>query len=48
MERIDKINYYLEIADTVTKRGTCLRRNYGAIIVKLCKTKTKYSIWSKI
>ena len=34
MERIDKINYYLEIADTVTKRGTCLRRNYGAIIVK--------------
>ena len=30
MERIDKINYYLEIADTVTKRGTCLRRNYGA------------------
>jgi len=34
MDRIDKINYYLEIADTVTKRGTCLRRNYGAIIVK--------------
>ena len=63
MERIDKINYYLEIADTVTKRGTCLRRNYGAIIVKndeiistgytgaprgRKKTKTKYSIWSKI
>jgi len=34
MERIDKINYYLEIADTVLKRGTCLRRNYGAAIVK--------------
>ena len=34
MARIDKINSYLEIADTVTKRGTCLRRNYGAIIVK--------------
>ncbi|MDD3430047.1 MAG: deaminase [Oscillospiraceae bacterium] len=34
MERRDKINYYLDIADTVSKRGTCLRRNYGAIIVK--------------
>ena len=34
MDRIDKINYYLEIADTVLKRGTCLRRNYGAVIVK--------------
>ena len=34
MERRDKINYYLDIADTVSRRGTCLRRNYGAIIVK--------------
>lgn len=34
MERIDKVKYYLEIADTVSKRGTCLRRNYGAVIVK--------------
>lgn len=34
MMRRDKINYYLDIADTVSKRGTCLRRNYGAIIVK--------------
>ena len=34
MVRRDKINYYLDIADTVSKRGTCLRRNYGAIIVK--------------
>ena len=32
--RIDKINYYLEIADAVLKRATCLRRNYGAVIVK--------------
>lgn len=32
--RIDKINYYLDIAETVLKRGTCLRRNYGAVIVK--------------
>ena len=34
MERKDKINYYLDIAETVLERGTCLRRNYGAIIVK--------------
>lgn len=32
--RRDKINYYLDIADTVSRRGTCLRRNFGAIIVK--------------
>lgn len=34
MERTDKTNYYLDIADAVSKRGTCLRRNYGAIIVQ--------------
>jgi len=33
MERIDKINYYLDIADSVLLRSTCLRRKYGAIIV---------------
>ena len=33
LERRDKINYYLDIADTVLTRGTCLRRKYGAIIV---------------
>ncbi len=33
-KRIDKHNYYLDIAETVTERGTCLRRNFGAIIVK--------------
>lgn len=32
--RTDKHNYYLDIAQTVSERGTCLRRNYGAIIVK--------------
>jgi len=31
--RVDKHNYYLDIAETVLGRGTCLRRNYGAIIV---------------
>jgi dCMP deaminase len=34
MERRDKYNYYLDIAETVLERGTCLRRNYGSIIVK--------------
>lgn len=34
MARIDKENYYLDIAETVLKRATCLRRCYGAIIVK--------------
>lgn len=34
MERVDKNNYYLDIAQTVIERGTCLRRNFGAIIVK--------------
>lgn len=34
MKRIDKINYYLDIAEAVLERGTCLRRNFGAIIVK--------------
>ncbi len=33
-QRVDKINYYLDIAMTVAERGTCLRRNFGAIIVK--------------
>ena len=34
MPRRDKHNYYLDIAQTVAERGTCIRRNYGAIIVK--------------
>jgi len=32
--KINKANYYLDIAQAVSQRGTCLRRNYGAIIVK--------------
>ena len=31
--RKDKANYYLDIADAVRSRSTCLRRQYGAIIV---------------
>ena len=34
MQRIDKENYYLDIAQTVLERSTCLRRHYGAIIVR--------------
>jgi Deoxycytidylate deaminase len=34
MARRDKINYYLDIAQTVAERGTCLRRNFGTVIVK--------------
>lgn len=33
MKRRDKTNYYLDIADAVSERGTCLRRRYGAVIV---------------
>lgn len=33
-KRVDKINYYLSIAEAVAGRGTCLRKNYGCIIVK--------------
>lgn len=34
MTRRDKTNYYLDISQTVAERGTCLRRNFGAILVK--------------
>lgn len=34
MNRVSKPNYYLDIAATVLKRSTCLRKRYGAIIVK--------------
>ena len=29
MERVSKENYYLDIAETVIGRATCLRRCYG-------------------
>ena len=32
--RVSKENYYLDIAQTVAERSTCLRKCYGAIIVK--------------
>ena len=34
MERVSKENYYLDIAETVAERSTCMRKKYGAIIVK--------------
>ena len=32
--RKDKTNFYLNIAETVSEQCTCLRRHYGAVIVK--------------
>lgn len=32
--RINKDNYYLKIAEVVSIRSTCLKRNYGCVIVK--------------
>ena len=34
MVRRDKHNYYLDMAQVALERGTCLRRNFGAVIVK--------------
>ena len=34
MSRVSKYNYYLDIAQTVAERSTCLRKKFGAIIVK--------------
>ncbi|MBR2621592.1 MAG: dCMP deaminase family protein [Clostridia bacterium] len=34
MQRVSKHNYYLDIAQTVAERSTCMRKKYGAIIVK--------------
>ncbi len=33
-DRISKENYYLDIAETVAERSTCMRKRYGAIIVQ--------------
>ena len=33
-ERVSKHNYYLDIAQTVAERCTCIRRKFGSIIVK--------------
>ena len=32
--RISKDEYYLDIAQVVLKRSTCIRRSYGVVIVK--------------
>lgn len=34
MKRINKNNYYLDIAETTLERSTCIRRKWGAVIVK--------------
>ena len=33
LQRRDKINYYLDLAETVSQWCTCLRKHYGAVIV---------------
>ncbi|MCL2089248.1 MAG: cytidine/deoxycytidylate deaminase family protein [Oscillospiraceae bacterium] len=32
--RMDKVNYYLRLAEVALERSTCSRRNYGAVLVK--------------
>ncbi len=34
MRKPDRDTYYIDIADSVARRSTCLRRSYGAVIVK--------------
>ena len=34
MNRTDKNNYYLDIAEAALERATCLRKKWGAVIVK--------------
>ena len=34
MTRRDKVNYYLDLAEVVAQRSTCLRKKYGAVLVK--------------
>ena len=34
MKRRNKNNYYLDVAETMLNRSTCIRRNFGAVIVK--------------
>lgn len=34
LSRKDKVEYYLDLAQTVAQRSTCLRRQYGAVLVK--------------
>jgi len=33
-DRRDKVNYYLDMAETALERSTCIRRMFGAVIVK--------------
>ena len=47
MGRIDKENYYLDIAETVMERSTCGRSRYGAIIVHNDEiVSTGYNAWA--
>jgi len=51
MERVDKINYYLNIAETVSQRGTCIRNNLNLNIEeikKLINVENSYKIMEEI
>lgn len=34
IERVNKSKYYLDIAKAASKRSTCIKKHYGAVIVK--------------
>ena len=48
-KRPSKDEYYLGFAKAAAIRGTCLRRNYGAVIVrKMCSYGKRNTFWSEI
>mgnify|MGYP000084439293 CR=1 FL=1 len=45
MERRDKVNYYLDLAEMVSQRSTCLRKHYGAVIVNTMRL-SRPAMWA--
>ena len=48
MKRIEKINYYLDIAEIIVERYTRLRRNFGTIIFKYIENSNPCTLCKKI
>ena len=51
--RIDKVNYYLDIAEATLERATCLRRCFGYVCkcLECCifsQSNRRWIIWEKI
>ena len=44
MNRVDKINYYLDMAEVALERATCLRKKWGAVIVKNDEIIDEYTV----